>query len=96
MDNDKEYKDKSEEKVRWLEEQLAKKQNEIERLKEPVSNVDLDYKVEYYRLRKTESEKEELKNTIVNMCKVMFESNNSLQTVIKDIEKELKTLSRRR
>jgi len=94
--NYEEYRNKMEAKVKYLEEQLSKKQNEIEQLKEPISNIDLDYKIEYYRLKKVEAENEELKNTIVNMCNVMFDSNNSLQTVIKDIERELKTLSRRK
>lgn len=94
--NYEEYRNKMEDKVRYLEEQLAKKQNEIEKLKEPVSNVDLDYKVEYYKLRKIEAENQELKDTIINMSKSMFNLFNGLNDVIKDIDRELKVLARRR
>ena len=94
--NDEEYRNKMEDKVRYLEEQLAKSKNEIEKLKEPVSNVDLDYKAEYYKLRKIEAENQELKDTIINMSKSMFNLFNGLNDVIKDIDRELKVLARRR
>lgn len=70
--NHEEYRNKMEEKVKWLEEQLAKKQNEIDRLKEPISNISIDYKAEYYRLKKLETENEELKETLLNVCKIVF------------------------
>ena len=56
--------------------------------------VSINYEFEYFRLKKLEAENQELKDTIINMAKAMFNSFNSLDDVIKDIDRELKQLRR--
>lgn len=58
--------------------------------------IDIDYEIEYARLKRVEAENIELKDTIINMTKIVFTTLNELSTTIKDIERELKTLSRRK
>ena len=63
-------------------------------MEEPVKEV--DYRKEYERLKEVEKENQELKETIINMSKFMFLRDNSLVETIKNIEKELRTISRRK
>lgn len=57
---------------------------------------EIDYKKEYERLKEVEKENKELKETIINMSKFMFLRDNALTEIIVKIEKELKTISRRK
>lgn len=57
---------------------------------------EIDYKKEYERLKKVEKENKELKETIINMSKFMFLRDNALTEIIAKIEKELRTISRRK
>ena len=63
-------------------------------MKEEVKEV--DYRKEYERLKEVEKENQELKETIINMSKFMFLRDNSLVETIKNIEKELRIISRRK
>lgn len=63
-------------------------------MEEPVKEV--DYRKEYERLKEVEKENQELKETIINMSKFMFLRDNSLVETIKNIEKELRIISRRK
>ncbi len=57
---------------------------------------EIDYKKEYERLKEVEKENKELKETIINMSKFMFLRDNALTEIIVKIEKELRTISRRK
>lgn len=57
---------------------------------------EIDYKKEYERLKEVEKENKELKETIINMSKFMFLRDNALTEIIAKIEKELRTISRRK
>ena len=48
------------------------------------------------RKEKVEKENKELKETIINMSKFMFLRDNALTEIIAKIEKELRTISRRK
>lgn len=54
---------------------------------------DIDYEKEYKKVMK---ENQELKETIISMTKVMFLRDNALVEIIKNIEKELKIMSKRK
>ena len=64
--------------------------------KDKAESININYELEYARLKKVEAENIELKNTIINMTKIVFTSICDLSTTIKDIERELKILSRRK
>ena len=57
---------------------------------------EIDYKKEHERLKEVEKENKELKETIINMSKFMFLRDNALTEIITKIEKELRTISRRK
>lgn len=57
---------------------------------------EINYKKEYERLKEVEKENKELKETIINMSKFMFLRDNALTEIIAKIEKELRTISRRK
>lgn len=58
--------------------------------------IGIDYKAEYFRLQGVEKENKELKETIINMSKFMFQRDNALAETIKSIEKELRIISKRK
>lgn len=57
---------------------------------------EINYKKEYERLKEVEKENKELKETIINISKFMFLRDNALTEIIAKIEKELRTISRRK
>jgi len=57
---------------------------------------EINYRKEYERLKGVEKENEELKETIINMSKIMFKRDNDLSETIRIISKELQRISRRR
>ena len=74
---------------------------ESEQKKERKSNMEdivkeIDYKKEYERLKEVEKGNQELKETIINMSKFMFLRDNALTEIIVKIEKELRTISKRK
>lgn len=66
----------------------------FEKLKETFE-VDIDYKSEYYRLKKVETENKKLRDTIVNMSIYMFQAGIDMTKVLEEIDKSLRKLSRR-
>lgn len=56
---------------------------------------EINYRKEYKRLKGVEKENEELKETIINMSKIMFKRDNDLNETIKIIARELEKISRR-
>lgn len=59
-------------------------------------SVEIDYEIEYFRLKDVERENKELKETIINMTKTLFARNENLEKIIKDIDKNLKLIARKR
>lgn len=57
---------------------------------------EINYRKEYERLREVEKENQELKETIINMSKIMFKRDNDLSETIRTIAKELRKISRRK
>lgn len=57
---------------------------------------EINYRKEYERLKEVERENQELKETIITMSKFMFQRDNALTEIITKIEKELRTISRRK
>ena len=57
---------------------------------------EINYKEEYKKLKEAEKENQELKETIISMSKFMFSRDNALVETIKNIDKSLKTISRRK
>lgn len=58
--------------------------------------VGINYEQEYYKLKKVEAENEELKKVIINMSKFTYGTFESLDDVIRSIERNLKEIRRRR
>lgn len=58
--------------------------------------VGINYEMEYFRLKDIERENKELKETIINMTKTLFARNENLEKIIKDIDKNLKLIARKR
>lgn len=58
--------------------------------------VGINYEMEYFRLKDIERENKELKDTIINMTKTLFARNENLEKIIKDIDKNLKLIARKR
>ena len=58
--------------------------------------VGINYEQEYYKLKKVEAENEELKKVIINMSKFTYGTFESLDDVIRRIDRNLKELRRRR
>ena len=48
------------------------------------------------KINELEKENQELKETIISMSKFMFQRDNALVETIKNIDKSLKTISRRK
>ena len=57
---------------------------------------EINYRKEYEKLKEVEKENQELKETIISMSKFMFQRDNVLVETIKNIDKSLKTISRRK
>lgn len=57
---------------------------------------EINYRKECERLREVEKENQELKETIINMSKIMFKRDNELSEVIKSIDSNLRKISRRK
>ena len=57
---------------------------------------EINYKKECERLKEVEKENQELKETIINMSKFMFLRDNALVETIKNIDKSLRIISRRK
>lgn len=57
---------------------------------------EINYRKECERLREVEKENQELKETIINMSKIMFKRDNELSEVIKSIDSNLRIISRRK
>ena len=56
-----------------------------------------DIKVgEYLRLKDVERENKELKETIINLTKLFVNRNDALEKTIKDIDKNLRIIARKR
>lgn len=58
--------------------------------------VGINYEQEYYKLKKVEAENEELKKVIINMSKFTYGTFESLDDVIRSIDRNLKEIRRRR
>lgn len=56
----------------------------------------VDYEMKYFKLKKIERENKELKDTIINMAKIFFARNENLEEIIKNIDKSLKLVARKR
>ena len=63
----------------------------MEEMIEQVKNKEKDEKI-----IKLEKENQELKETIINMSKIMYTRDVSLTKIIEQIERELRTISRRK
>ena len=57
---------------------------------------EINYRKEYEKLKEVEKENQELKETIISMSKFMFQRDNVLVETIKNIDKSLKTILRRK
>lgn len=57
---------------------------------------EINYRKEYEKLKEVEKENQELKETIISMSKFMFQRDNALVETIKNIDKSLKTILRRK
>lgn len=57
---------------------------------------EINYRKEYEKLKEVEKENQELKETIISMSKFMFQRDNALVETIKNIDKSLKIISRRK
>lgn len=57
---------------------------------------EINYRKEYEKLKEVEKENQELKETIISISKFMFSRDNELVETIKNIDKSLKTISRRK
>ena len=58
--------------------------------------VGINYEQEYYKLKKVEAENEGLKKVIINMSKFTYGTFESLDDVIRSIDRNLKEIRRRR
>ena len=58
---------------------------------EEIKSIEKDKKI-----NELEKENQELKETIINMTKLMFKRDNNLSETIKTIAKELRRISRRK
>lgn len=59
-------------------------------------SVEIDYEIEYFRLKDVERENKELKETIINLTKLFVNRNDALEKTIKDIDKNLRLIARKR
>lgn len=57
---------------------------------------EIKYKEEHERIGALEDENRKLKEIIINMASCMFQRDNTLTEVIKNIDKNLRRISRRR
>lgn len=63
---------------------------------EDKETVGIDYEREYFRLKDVEKENKELKKTLINLTKLFVNRNDVLEKAIKDIDKNLKLIARKR
>ena len=63
---------------------------------EDKETVGIDYEREYFRLKDVEKENKELKETLINLTKLFVNRNDVLEKAIKDIDKNLKLIARKR
>ena len=63
---------------------------------EDKETVGIDYEMEYFRLKDVEKENKELKETLINLTKLFVNRNDVLEKAIKDIDKNLKLIARKR
>lgn len=59
-------------------------------------SIGIDYEMEYFRLKDVEKENKELKETLINLTKLFVNRNDVLEKAIKDIDKNLKLIARKR
>lgn len=63
---------------------------------EDKETVGIDYEREYFRLKDVEKENKELKKTLINLTKLFVNRNDILEKAIKDIDKNLRLIARKR
>lgn len=63
---------------------------------EDKETVGIDYEREYFILKDVEKENKELKKTLINLTKLFVNRNDVLEKAIKDIDKNLKLIARKR
>ena len=59
-------------------------------------SIGIDYEMEYFRLKDVEKENKELKETLINLTKLFVNRNDVLEKAIKDIDKNLRLIARKR
>lgn len=59
-------------------------------------SIGIDYEMEYFRLKDVEKENKELKKTLINLTKLFVNRNDVLEKAIKDIDKNLRLIARKR
>lgn len=59
-------------------------------------SVEIDYEIEYFRLKDVERENNELKETIINLTKIFLNRDKELIKTIQDTDKNLRILARRK
>ena len=59
-------------------------------------SIGIDYEMEYFRLKDVEKENKELKETLINLTKLFVNRNDALEKTIKDIDKNLRIIARKR
>jgi hypothetical protein len=52
--------------------------------------------MKYFRLKDVERENKELKETLINLIKLFVNRNDALEKTIKDIDKNLRLIARKR
>lgn len=63
---------------------------------EEKETVGINYEMEYFRLKDVERENKELKETLINLIKLFVNRNDALEKTIKDIDKNLRLIARKR
>lgn len=63
---------------------------------EEKETVSINYEMEYFRLKDVERENKELKETLINLIKLFVNRNDALEKTIKDIDKNLRLIARKR
>ena len=61
-----------------------------------IETVGIDYEKEYFRLKDVEKENHELKETLISLTKIFTNRNDVLEKALKDIDKNLRLIVRKR
>ena len=70
--------------IKWKENEIWKKKKQLVLI------------MKYFRLKDVERENKELKETLINLIKLFVNRNDALEKTIKDIDKNLRLIARKR